>query len=50
MPCLKGSSQELKTGLAEKDVESNGHWPPSFDRLKSFDHDDLTVFQILKAS
>ena len=34
----------MKTGLAEKDVKSNG-WPmpPSFDRLESFGHDELTA-------
>ena len=33
-----------KTGLAEKDVKSNGRpMPPGFDRLESFGHDELTA-------
>ena len=29
-----------KTGLAEKDVQSNGRpMPPGFDKFESFDHD-----------
>ena len=38
--CKKGQPR-TKTGLAEKDVKSNG-WPmpPGFDR---FEHDDLTA-------
>ena len=33
-----------KTGLAEKDVKSNGRpMPPGCDRLESFGHDKLTV-------
>ena len=36
--------QELKTGLAEKDVKSNGQpMPPGSDRFKSFGHDELTA-------
>ena len=30
------------TGLAEKDVKSNG-WPSGFDRLGNFGHDELTA-------
>ena len=30
--------------LVEKDVNQNGRpWPPAFDRIKSFDHHDLTA-------
>ena len=34
----------VKTGLAEKDVKSNG-WPipPAFDRFEGFGHDELTA-------
>ena len=51
----KKEQPRTKTGLAGKDVKLNG-WPrlPSFDRLESFGHDDLTanilLFQVLKAS
>ena len=40
--CKKGQPR-TKTGLAEKDVKSNG-WPmvPSFDKFESFGHDELT--------
>ena len=46
--CKKRGGQETKTGLAEKDVKSNG-WPmPSgFDRLESFGHDELTAKTLL---
>ena len=34
----------VKTGLGDKDVESNGQpMPPGFDRFESFDHDKLTA-------
>ena len=40
--CKKGA--RTKTGLAEKDVKSNGRpMPPGFDRLESFGHDELTA-------
>ena len=33
-----------KTGLAEKDVKSNGRpMSPDFDRLETFGHDELTA-------
>ena len=40
MPGLKYEQPRTKTGIAEKDVKSNG-WPmpPSFDRFESFGHD-----------
>ena len=38
--CKKGT----ETGLAEKEVKSNGQSrPPGFDRLESFDHDEFTA-------
>ena len=41
---FKKKRPRTKTGLAEKDVISNGRLrPPSFDRSKSFGHDDLIV-------
>ena len=41
--CKKGRPR-TKTGLAEKDVKSNGRpMPPGFDRLESFGHDELTA-------
>ena len=43
--CKKGQPR-TKTGLAEKDVKSNGRpMPPGFDRLESFGHDELTGAQ-----
>ena len=52
--CKKGVAKNY-TGVAEKDVKSNGQpMPPGFDRLESFGHDELTakalLFQVLKAS
>ena len=43
IPGVKKGRPRTKTGLAEKDVKSNG-WPmPSgFDRFESFGHDELT--------
>ena len=43
-PRCKKEQPKTKTGLAEKDVKSNG-WPmpPGFDRFESFSHDDLTA-------
>ena len=41
--CKKGRPK-TKTGLAEKDVKSNGRpMPPGFDRFESFGHDKLTA-------
>ena len=43
-PRFKKGRPSTKTGLAEKDVKSNGRpMPPGFDRLKSFGHDELTA-------
>ena len=43
-PDLKKEQPRTKTGLAEKDVKSNGRpMPPGFDRFESFGHDDLTT-------
>ena len=41
---VKKERPRTKTGLAEKDVKSNG-WPmpPGFDRFESFGHDELTA-------
>ena len=43
-PRYKKGWPRTETGLAEKDVKSNG-WPmpPGFDRLKSFAYDTLTA-------
>ena len=41
--CKKGQPRN-KTGLAEKDVKSNGQpMPTGFDKLESFGHDELTA-------
>ena len=41
--CKKGQPR-TKTGLAKKDVKSNGRlMPPGFDKLESFGHDKLTA-------
>ena len=41
--CKKGRPR-TKTGLAKKDVKSNGRpMPPGFDRFESFGHDKLTA-------
>ena len=43
-PGVKKERPRTKTGLAGKDVISNGQpRPPGFDRFESFDHDDLTT-------
>ena len=40
-----------KTGLAEKDVKSNGRpMPPGFDRLESFGHDELTAKHVISGT
>ena len=40
-PRCKKEWPRTKTGLAEKDVKSNGRpMPPGFDRFESFGHDD----------
>ena len=53
-PGVKNEQPRTKTGLAEKDVKSNGRpRPPGFDRFESFGHEDLTaklLFKVLKAS
>ena len=43
-PGIKKGRPRTKTGLAEKDVKSNG-WPmpPGFDRCESFVHDELSA-------
>ena len=41
---LKKGQPRTKTGFAKKDVKSNGRpMPSSFDRFKSFGHDELTA-------
>ena len=41
---LKKEWPRTKTGLAEKDVKSNGQpMPPGFHRFESFGHDELTA-------
>ena len=41
---LKKEWPRTKTGLAVKDVKSNGQpKPPGFDRFESFGHDELTA-------
>ena len=43
-PRCKKVAAKNYTGLAEKDVKSNGRpMPPGFDRLESFGHDFLTA-------
>ena len=43
-PGVKKGVAKNQTGLAEKDVKSNGRpMPPGFDRLESFGHDELTA-------
>ena len=43
-PGIKKERSRTKTGLAEKDVKSNGRPIPSgFDRFESFGHDKLTA-------
>ena len=43
-PGVKKDWSRTKTGLAEKDVKSNGEpMPPDFDRFGSFGHDELTA-------
>ena len=43
-PGVKRGQPRTKTGLAEKDMKSNGQPMPSgFDRLESFGHDELTA-------
>ena len=43
-PRYKKGWPRTKTGLAEKDVKSNGRpMPPGFDRFESFCHDELTA-------
>ena len=43
-PGVKKQWPRTKTGLAEKEVKSNGRpRPPGFDRFKSFGHDNLTA-------
>ena len=43
-PGVKKWQPRTKTGLAEKDVKSNGlPMLPSFDRFESFGHDGLTA-------
>ena len=43
-PRCKKEQPRTKTGLAEKDVKSNGRPMPSgFDRLESFGQDELTA-------
>ena len=40
---VKKEQPRTKTGLAEKDVKSNGRpMLPGFDRFESFGHDELT--------
>ena len=43
-PTCKKGRPRTKTGLAEKDIKSNG-WPmpPGFDRFESFSHDELSA-------
>ena len=42
-PGVKKGQPRTESGLAEKDVKSNGRpIPPGFDRLESFGHDKLT--------
>ena len=44
IPGIKKERPRTKTGLAEKDVKSNGQpMAPGFDRLGSFGHDELTA-------
>ena len=43
-PGVKKEWPRIKTGLAEKDVKSNGRpMPPGFDRFESFGHNELTA-------
>ena len=43
-PGVKKEWPRTKTGLAEKDVKSNGRpIPPGFDRFESFIHHELTA-------
>ena len=43
-PGVKKEGPRTKTGLAEKDLKSNGQtMAPSFDQFESFGHDELTV-------
>ena len=43
-PGVKKEWPRTKTGLAEKDVKSNGRpMPPGFDRFESFGRDELTA-------
>ena len=43
-PGVKKGWPRTETGLAEKDVKSNGRpMPPGFDRFESFCHDELTA-------
>ena len=43
-PGVKKEQPRTRTGLAGKDVISNGRPRPlGFDRFESFDHDDLTT-------
>ena len=40
----KKGQPRATTGLAEKDLKSNGRpMPPGFDRLESFGHDEFTA-------
>ena len=44
IPGVKKGQPRTKTGLAEKDVESNGQpMPPDFDTFESFGHNKLTT-------
>ena len=41
---VKNNLPRTKTGLAEKDVKSNGRkMPPGFDRFESFGYDELAA-------
>ena len=43
-PRYKKERPRAKTGLAEKDVKSNGQpMPPGFDKFENFGHDKLTA-------
>ena len=43
-PRYKKGRPRTKTGLAEKDVKSNGRpMPPGFDKLESFGHNEFTA-------
>ena len=46
---VRKGQPRTKTGLAEKDVKSNGQpMPPGYDRFESFGHDDVDGIKILE--